>query len=818
MTGVAQGARIATYTAPLGRLAEMPPGEFVDIKLDGEDYEATVVERVRLRPARRPDVRLWDALDDIIEFEDWRVSIESLLQFLEQLGHGVEIAEEDVPDVLGPLLAQAAELKLVHENARRQVIERMSLRDQPILDRYQGEVFRMPLDNRLVLLGPPGSGKTTTLIRRLAHKLRPDDLEEGDRALLAAAGYSNPVSFAEKWAMFSPTELLTRYLRDAFNREQVPAGNRNLKTWERERLDLGRGALGILRTAESSGFVLSQSLSVFMDETGAGVLAAWEEFDGFHEEAVLRRCTDAFKAARDSGDEDLRKALSKFFRTRVSAASLTFGDIVSLLERGSDFQPESKRLGELIDRKAQLACNRLLKAHGSLLGEINTALPEIMADTPAPDTDAEEDFDEELVDSSGHATTIRETSPPSPAVLLLTGIRALARATAQGRSSVGGRSGRVVALLGHRKPPKDELQDLGDLIVVRGHLRTLIQAPRHFVMGARTSYSQYRRTAVKQGRIFKDEAKSAVSERRISGAEADLLILTMLRNARRLVRKGASTAVALPAWLEVIRDHQLGQVFVDEATDFSPVQLACMIELCDQGLKSWFACGDILQRITSHGIRDIDEFDRIGKIAGHPLQVRKIDIAYRQSLRLRNLLVALALSDGVDAEMKAPEYADVGDVWPILAENISGMALAQWLARSIREVEIETGIGRLPSVAVFVDSEEQVEELVVAVRPHLAEHNIPIIGCTGGRDVGDASEVRVFDVRHVKGLEFEAVFFVGIDRLAKRYPDLFKRFLYVGASRAATYLGVTSEGQLPAAMDDVRPHFSRCWRGTDDQA
>jgi hypothetical protein len=68
--------------------------------------------------------------------------------------------------------------------------------------------------------------------------------------------------------------------------------------------------------------------------------------------------------------------------------------------------------------------------------------------------------------------------------------------------------------------------------------------------------------------------------------------------------------------------------------------------------------------------------------------------------------------------------------------------------------------------------------------------------------------VRVFDVRHIKGLEFEAVFFVGVDRLATHTPDLFLRFFYVGASRAATYLGVVCEKDLPASLESVRDHFS----------
>jgi superfamily I DNA/RNA helicase len=92
----------------------------------------------------------------------------------------------------------------------------------------------------------------------------------------------------------------------------------------------------------------------------------------------------------------------------------------------------------------------------------------------------------------------------------------------------------------------------------------------------------------------------------------------------------------------------------------------------------------------------------------------------------------------------------------------------------------------------------------------LAKRNILIAGCKEGRIVGDEREVRVFDVQHIKGLEFEAVFFVGVDQLAARIPDLFRRFVYVGMTRAATYLGVTCETSLPSGLEPLRSHF-----GTD---
>ena len=67
-------------------------------------------------------------------------------------------------------------------------------------------------------------------------------------------------------------------------------------------------------------------------------------------------------------------------------------------------------------------------------------------------------------------------------------------------------------------------------------------------------------------------------------------------------------------------------------------------------------------------------------------------------------------------------------------------------------------------------------------------------------------------IQHIKGLEFEAVFFIGIDQLAELHPALFDKYLYVGTTRAATYLGVTCEGSLPSAIESLRAHFRQDWQ------
>jgi hypothetical protein len=104
----------------------------------------------------------------------------------------------------------------------------------------------------------------------------------------------------------------------------------------------------------------------------------------------------------------------------------------------------------------------------------------------------------------------------------------------------------------------------------------------------------------------------------------------MLRNARRVLRhvEGRPDSGVRYDWLETIRGRYLTQVFVDEATDLSAVQLACTIELTDPGLRSWFACGDLRQRVTATGIRTEAEIAWLNRTTGVRIDIRKIDTVF----------------------------------------------------------------------------------------------------------------------------------------------------------------------------------------------
>ena len=168
--------------------------------------------------------------------------------------------------LLEELLEEEAQFANITEGIRRAVLTQMELRDQPVLDKFQDEIFRLPLDSRILLLGPPGTGKTTTLIRRLGQKLDLEFLSEDEQSLAQRLEESAAKPHETSWLMFTPTSLL-QYVKESFSRERVPASDHHVRTWADYRLEAARNVYGLLRTpAKRGGFVLREPVEYFGDE------------------------------------------------------------------------------------------------------------------------------------------------------------------------------------------------------------------------------------------------------------------------------------------------------------------------------------------------------------------------------------------------------------------------------------------------------------------------------------------------------------------------------------------------------------------------
>lgn len=256
-----------------------------------------------------------------------------------------------------------------------------------------------------------------------------------------------------------------------------------------------------------------------------------------------------------------------------------------------------------------------------------------------------------------------------------------------------------------------------------------------------------------------------------------------------------------------IRFLQRAQVLVDEATDFSRVQLASMYELANPTMSSLFLCGDINQRLTSWGLKSNEALDWIGP----GIQRKSITVSYRQSQRLVDLAKQVATLGGSQVnDIILPDRLDVEGVAPVWKTQLTNNAeKAEWLTQRIHE--IDRMVQKATTIAVLVNEEEHVEELALELNDRLEEISLSAVACKDGKVVGNDRDVRVFDIRHIKGLEFEAVFFMDLDKTITQHPELFSKYLYVGATRAASYLGVTFGGDVPPPVASLRRYFGQDW-------
>jgi DNA helicase IV len=260
--------------------------------------------------------------------------------------------------------------------------------------------------------------------------------------------------------------------------------------------------------------------------------------------------------------------------------------------------------------------------------------------------------------------------------------------------------------------------------------------------------------------------------------------------------------------LSLINETFKNQVLVDEATDFSPIQLANMEALTTLSIGSFFACGDFNQRITEIGTKSASQLAWISP----KLLTESINIVYRQSELLNNFTKELLTEMDGDIEYSGelPKNSNHKGVMPVILENASdNPQIVSWLKDRITEVEQEVDV--LPSIAILVNHENEVKPLADALTEELEDFNIRAVACSDGQSLGEGNDVRVFDVQHIKGLEFEAVFFVGADLLAENIPELFDKYLYVGATRAATFFGITCHNTAPKLINNLRSSFQENW-------
>lgn len=632
---------------------------------------------------------------------------------------------------------------------KRAVSDRVQLPDQAILDDAQDIIFREPLNKFLVVSGAPGTGKTTVLIKRLAQKTKYEFLTDAEKKLTSLESWQEN----RNWVLFTPSDLLKSYLKESLGKEHLPATDQTVRVWSQYRSDLLRD-IGFLK-AGSSGF-FSRTLPgqvLLMRPSNAEAVALTKAF------------SDELAAQLD---RYYREEYSKFGeRIRDSLGELR-GGMQALMEKAMDYlsgavQPTEQQgnpiqMGTELRTKAQQIDSLCRYVEGlAARGERRGA---------------------GLLTPEGASQLYRDNS---------TRFRQLTS----------------IELADHLFPNlKREIETLGKRV------DSLTEGTSISAVFARLPlfFQEFRTTAKYSARFYSDISLPLLADRKIDGLEMDALLwaaLDLITTYEPIVRdlERRSTNTSRASYLLAQRQ---GMVAVDEATDFSAVELGCMRRLSAPAFESLTVCGDPMQRLTSHGIQDWEDMTEM--VGMHSSNVLRR--SYRQTARL----LAVAMDLYRNFMEKEPPFESAYDLDendpPPLAFNASADDSAEaWITERIVEIW-ESNDRKLPSIGVFVPDRADEAGWVQRLTDRLYDNSINVEGSANGLSLGNVNRVRVFPVSDIKGLEFEAAFFVDIDRMADKSPTLIDKFLYVGLSRARSFMGVTYSTQFPRKLSCVRKHFA----------
>ncbi len=218
-------------------------------------------------------------------------------------------------------------------------------------------------------------------------------------------------------------------------------------------------------------------------------------------------------------------------------------------------------------------------------------------------------------------------------------------------------------------------------------------------------------------------------------------------------------------------------LFVDEAQDLSPVELAVLLE-ATSAAKSVTLAGDTAQRLyMDNGFRDWREV--LGDLGLESANIEPLRIAYRSTREVvafsREVLGPLAEPDPPaaprsGAPVEAHSFPDAGAAVAFLGEAL----------RRLFQHEPRASVG------VLARFPEQADAYFDGLR----RAEVPNLRRVHHQDFVFKAGVDVTEVRQVKGLEFDYVILVDVNRTVYPVDDASRHLLHIGATRAAHQLWV----------------------------
>ncbi|GAB3838668.1 UvrD-helicase domain-containing protein [Hymenobacter jeollabukensis] len=706
-------------------------------------------------------------------------------------------------------------------------IARAKLRIRPQLDGVQNRAKRLNLlAGPVIIEGGPGTGKTTTLIHRIqylldAFHLRQDEhftsrwqelgLTWGaeDEALLR----EEPGRF--RFRFYSPNKTLKYYLQDALKTERLDYSPKTVTTWAEHRHSLLRdmGLIGanskrqLLRTSAPLLYLTGQQVRT--------LLAELEEHLVFDIHALAERLERNFSVGTFAWQHDAAvQALVLQIRAlkEHTTVDALLRPLQQLRERGASllktYRDDDKQVRDAVVVRLLASARQEPALYRQLVQLAENEHDNGDDPDAAPEIEADEEEDANLPgmdDSARQLMLVRK--------MLRSFIRAYALARALPDQDLKGQNLQLAALLETRLDRENHggiatgtrFRQLFDRLLSGPETLMLRSLPRIFNAFRREDLYGKRYVAA-----FADAQPSwsADKSNQLHPDEADILLLLLFEMGSRFYRQLPHVfAESTNPYLSRYREEVRPVVGVDEASDFTPLQLAIITQLAHPRYRCVTLCGDLMQRLERQGLLRwedyTDQFPDTGRAS--------LTVSYRQCQAL--LRLAAKLYEGQMQERPAYKVSRrikmPFKLRPTYCRNADPEARFDWLVSLLVDLAKVLDGRHIPSLAVLVKDSGTARELAERLSEdyRMQDAALNAQACEG-QTIGDSDAIRVFPVSEIKGMEFDGIIFWDADELERENRQLdLDRLMYVAVSRASFYVAVTFARHFPKALANVKSGF-----------